>query len=359
MAAPRFAGLIWRDGLFVPGEFTVADGKIVGLKPAPKTPSVYIIPPYADPHIHGGWGLSFQDGDFLLLEQKLLEHGIAFAIPTLQNATLNSLKNSALAFKKYQQENPGSIFPFLRMEGPFISFEKKGFQRDEFILAADPSSIQEFLEIEELGLFTFAPEQEGMDKLVTQALVRNKIPSFGHSQASYEDFLRFYRMGVRHMTHYPNAMRGLHHREIGLVGAGLLHTDLQLEVIADGIHNSLDFLRLLLHIRGPSFALASDMIPPAFAENSEFDGRRLQHQGRLYTTEEGILAGGSTTISEQVHLLWKAGIPPEQLVPLACLNTRQVFGLPVPQLAAEQEASYLVLDDRFVLQEVYYRGNRL
>jgi len=105
------------------------------------------------------------------------------------------------------------------------------------------------------------------------------------------------------MTHYPNAMSGLHHREIGLVGAGLLKDDLVLEVIADGIHKSLDFLRLLLHIKGPTFGLASDMIPPAFADNpdrfvyilEDFPGSLLPLSEAIFTICEVF----STTLKEQ------------------------------------------------------------
>ena len=358
MAALSFTGHVWRDGLFVPAEFCVEHDRIQAMRPAPKTPPLYIVPPYADPHIHGGWGYSFQDAEFAALEKILLKRGIFFAIPTLQNSGLAALNKTARLFEAYKQENPDCIFPFLRIEGPFISYEKKGFQREDFILEADQANILELLAIDEIRLFTFAPEREGIETLIKQALAKNKIPSFGHSRATYAEFLKFYVLGVRHMTHYPNAMSGLHHREIGLVGAGLLKDDLLLEVIADGIHNSLDFLRLLLFIKGPNFGLASDLIPPAYGEILEFDGRRLHQEGKSFTTDEGVLAGGGTDISDQVHLLLEAGFRPEHLVPLAGLNTLKAYDAPLPRLEEKAEASFLVLDDRFRLQEAYRCGIR-
>lgn len=356
MATPRFAGYIWRNGHFVAAEFWVEGGLISGLRPATSVPSVYIVPPFADPHIHGGWGYSFQAGEFDHLEQKLVQEGIFFAIPTLQNADLKALKETARLFREYKEDNPDCIFPFLRVEGPFISSEKKGFQRDDFILEAEAGPVQEFLDIDEIGLFTFAPERSGLASVIEQAFTRGKIPSIGHSQATYSEFLSFHRLGVRHLTHFPNAMSGLHHREIGLVGAGLINEDLQLEVIGDGIHTSWDFLRMLLRIKGPTFGLASDMIPPAHGASTDFDGRRLQRKGKRFTTEEGILAGGGTPVNEQVPQLWQAGFQPEHLVPLACLNTLSFFGGPVPRLTEQAEASFLVLDDHFSLQEVFRTG---
>jgi N-acetylglucosamine-6-phosphate deacetylase len=326
------------------------------MRPTAKTPSVYIVPPFADPHIHGGWEHSFQKGDFELLEKKLIKAGVFFAIPTLQNTGLDALKETARRFQIYTEANPRSIFPFLRVEGPFISPEKRGFQRDDFILEANPTNIRDFLDIAEIRLFTFAPERAGLTSLIEKALSQGKIPSIGHSLATYAEFQNFHRLGIRHMTHFPNAMSGLHHREIGLVGAGLVTDDLQLEVIGDGIHTSWDFLRMLLRVKGPTFGLVSDMIPPAFGASTDFDGRRLQLQGKRFTTEEGTLAGGGTPVNEQVPQMLQAGIPPEHLVPLACLNTLAFFGRPVPRLVEQAEASFLVLDDRFTLQEVFRGG---
>ena len=142
-----FKGKIWRKGKFKTSEFFIENGKIKESKKSKSRKASYIIPPFSDPHIHGGWGLSFQDGNFNQLEKKLLKEGIQFAIPTLENDNLEHIKEIAAAFRKYKTEKPNSIFPFLRMEGPFISEKKKGAQRDSFILVPNKENINRFLSI--------------------------------------------------------------------------------------------------------------------------------------------------------------------------------------------------------------------
>lgn len=354
-----FAGKTWKDGNFISTEFYIQDGKIRQGRKKDQIKAVYITPPFSEPHIHGGWGFSFQDGEFEPMENKLKSKGIFFAIPTLDNNDIEELRRIAALFRDYKARTPNSIFPFLRVEGPFISLEKRGFQRKDCILKASLSNIDALLNIEEIKLFTFAPEIEGAETLVRKALELGKIPSIGHSNASFQNFLKFYKLGVRHLTHYPNAMSGFHHRLIGLTGAGLFVDDLQLEIIADGIHSSFDFISLVLKTKGPVFSIISDMIPPASSEQDKFDGRRIIKNGKKMTAKDGTIAGGSTSVPEQVEWLYHKGVKPENIVRLACLNTLHIFGIPSPPISNGNEATFLVLDDNMKVKDIYYKGEKI
>lgn len=285
----------------------------------------YLVPPFSDPHIHGGWGYDFNKGDFEPLEEKLRSAGIRFAIPTLVNAPLEEIEEISESFEKYKKRRKDSIFPFLRMEGPFISMEKRGAQSLEYVLEVTEKNINRFLNIKWIKIFTFAPEIKWSEKLIEKALDKGKIPSIGHTDAKYEHVLKAYRMGVRHMTHFPNAMRILHHREVGVVGAGLLLDDIHLEIIGDLVHTSMQFLNLVLKIRGPVFSLISDLIPPANSDLIEWDGKRIQKSGREIRIENGPIAGGATMVPQQASLLFQKGIPPETIVKLACENAIKFF----------------------------------
>lgn len=355
----NYKGRIWRDGRFVSDTFSVQDKVIHSQQKGETIEAAYIIPGFADPHIHGGWGASFQTHEFAPLENHLLNSGIFFAIPTLQNNSFDQLTQIAARFREYQDNHPTSIFPFLRVEGPFISRVKKGFQREDYILMPEDSSILDLLSMREFHIFTFAPEMEGALGLVQKAIKAGKIPSIGHSYATYEEFLPFYRAGVRHMTHYPNAMSELHHRDIGLTGAGLLHDDLKLEVIADGIHTSFEFIQLLVQSKGPVFALASDMIPPALSSLNQFDGRTLNRAGKSISMDNGTLAGGATTVPEQAEKLFSLGIAPEDLVKLACTNTLEFYNQKTPSIAEGNEASFALLDEQFSVVASVWKGQNL
>ncbi len=267
---------------------------------------------FADPHIHGGWGYSFQKAEFAPLEEKLRSLGIVFAIPTLMNDSLKNLGKIGEAFLKYKDKNPDSIFSFLRVEGPFISPEKAGAQSREYILTPTEEKIREFLSLPAIEMFTFAPEVEGAELLVKMALEMGKIPSIGHSNATFKDVLKAYQMGVRHFTHFPNAMRGLHHREIGAVGAGFLLKDVHLEVIGDFIHSSPEFLKLLLLAKGPVFSLVSDMIPQGPSP-------------RPIRNQEGVLLGGGMPVPQQIENLKILRLKDEDLKRVCLTNALSFF----------------------------------
>ncbi len=354
-----FKGKIWRGAGFEDSFFYIDGEKIRSGRKGEIREVSYIIPTFADSHIHGGWGWSFQEGDFSPLEERLKKEGVFFAVPTFFNDELSNIERISASFSIYKKENSGSIFPFLRIEGPFISSSKKGAQDESFILAPKPRQVDRFLEIKEIKVFTFSPEVEGVEGLVLRAMEEGWIPSAGHSHASFSQFLKFYREGVRHITHFPNAVSPLHHREIGMTGAALFLTDLFLEVIADGIHSSLEFLKLLEKIKGPDFALISDLIPQAGKQVKKQTTRNFCIQGKRITRNDGVLAGGGTTVAEQVVLLKKAGWLPEALVRLACENTRRFFGIADPSLTDGAEATFLICDQDMVLQEIYYKGEKL
>jgi len=354
-----FKGRVWSQGKFTLSEFHIKNGRIgKGLKSEP-IKAAYIIPPFTEPHIHGGWGLDFEKNDFAPLERRLKQCGIFTAVPAVSCSPLDKLKKISTQFQKYKAKNPDTIFPFLRVEGPFINPAKKGVQEEKNILFPAAQYIEEWLDIESFKIFTLAPEIKESNVLVKKALEMKKIPSAGHSQAELKDLLRLTNLGLRHMTHYPNAMSGLHHREIGLTGAGLFLDDLQLEFIADGIHNCMDFFRLLLKIKGPTFCITSDMVPAALSKKEKFPGVNINKTGRQITTKNHILAGGATPIPVQAENLFEQGIKPEEIIPLACLNSLKFFNLPSTEIQPGEKADFLVLNRSFEVEAVYEKGKKL
>jgi len=357
--AESFSGAIWKDGGFVDGELHVRDGRIREGRKGPVTPAAYITPPLCDPHIHGGWGLSFREKDFLRMEHKLRCSGVGCAVPTLDNDSLARWERVSDVFLDYREKHPDTIFPFLRVEGPFISPRRRGFQDEKYIFAAEAGRIERFLSIEAVKMFTFAPEAPGSERLVREAMEGGRIPSVGHSDAGHAEFLPFHRMGVRHMTHFPNAMRGLHHRDVGLLGSGLLLEDMHLEIIADGIHNCREFLSLVFRWAHERVSLTSDMISPAHAHVTELEGRSVDRRGRSITMRDGTLAGGGTGVAEQMPLLASWGHSPKKITGMAVENARRFIGFKPPELKPGERADFLLYDEDLKVRAVYFNGVRI
>ena len=146
------------------------------------------------------------------------------------------------------------------------------------------------------------------------------VPSCGHTGAKFKDLVPAYKNGLRHMTHFCNQMTPLHHREIGMVGAGFLVEDLNTEVICDKIHLCPDMLNLiftrrnLAHIQMITDSLRCSHCKDGYA--FEMGGLKvLLKGGEARLVEGGNLAGSTLWMGmglKNVHDV--TGIPLKDLV---------------------------------------------
>ena len=99
---------------------------------------------------------------------------------------------------------------------------------------------------------TLAPELKHMRELALKCMEAGSVLQAGHTNATYEEVIEGMQAGIFHATHMFNAMRPMHHREPGTVGAILTHPERSCEIIGDGIHVHPDLIRLLTQCKQPN-----------------------------------------------------------------------------------------------------------
>ncbi|GAJ10558.1 unnamed protein product, partial [marine sediment metagenome] len=215
----------------------------------------FIVPGYIDIHVHGGGGSDVMDGDYKAINQIAITHshfGTTAFLPTTMTMSkdkiIRSLRSICEAVKK---GTTGAEILGIHMEGPYINPEKKGAQKEEDIKKI---SIEEFLEFNQasgnlIRLVTIAPEMPGAIELIKYLYKQGIIASVGHSNATYAQVQAGIQAGLSHVTHTFNAMRGLHHREPGVVGAALSSPELTVEIVADGIHVHTVVMKILIQTK--------------------------------------------------------------------------------------------------------------
>src|SRR5262249_30692243 len=154
-------------------------------------------------------------------------------------------------------------------EGPFVNEHRCGALRRQYFRAynGDPRSIEIFTGNRQDSrsarpkLMTLAPEIPGGIDLIRE-LVSNNVRSFiGHSQADLETLDLAAESGARHITHFPNALVPLHHRDPGAIAWGLVRSDVTIDCIADFHHVHPLMLRLMYQSKtADRMALISDAI---------------------------------------------------------------------------------------------------
>ena len=212
-----------------------------------------LVPGFIDVHTHGALTYDFCDADpkavFKLAEAKLVE-GVTTVLPTTLTVSNAELKTAAANAKAYAEAGmPFAKVPGIHLEGPFINVKCCGAQNPEFVRKPDMKEVKEIAKIYPVKMISYAVETEGGDKFAKECVKAGIVPSCGHTGAKFADLKKAYKNGLRHMTHFCNQMTPLHHREIGMVGAGFLVEDLNTEVICDKIHLCPDMLDLVFKRR--------------------------------------------------------------------------------------------------------------
>jgi N-acetylglucosamine-6-phosphate deacetylase len=335
-----------------------------------------LAPGYVDIHIHGGAGHDVMAADPAALpavEQLLAKHGVTSYLPTTVTASgdhiLAALDRLATAIENSERD-PGPrgsrAQPVgIHLEGPFISFERRGVHPPQDLLPPTLPVFERFWEASRgrIRMMTIAPELDGARAVIAEAVRCGVCVSLGHSDSKLHDTRAAIEAGARHATHTFNAMRPLGHREPGIVAAVLTDPRLTADIIADGIHLDPTIVELFLKQKGAESAV---LITDATAATGMPDGRyrlgwfEVEVKNGMCTAE-GALAGSVLTMDRAVRNVTKfAGWSLQQALRLATLNPSRVVGLSGRgKLEAGAEADIVVLSPSGDVRTTFVRGVRM
>jgi N-acetylglucosamine-6-phosphate deacetylase len=297
----------------------------------------FIVPGYIDIHVHGGGGSDVMDGEYEAIKQVATTHsrfGTTAFLPTTMAMTKDKIIKSLKSIHEARLKGTGTAEILgIHLEGPYLNPEKKGAQKEEDIKKV---SVEEFLEFNQasgnlIRLVTIAPEMPGAIDFIRWLHQQGIIVSVGHSNATYKQVQEGIQAGLSQVTHIFNAMRGLHHREPGVVGAALSSPKLIVEMIADGIHLHPMVLKMLTQIKeSEKLVLITDAMRATGFKEGTYDlgGQEVmvtQGQAKL---KNGTLAGSVLTMDQAVkNLVTKVGISLLNAVQMASYNPAKCLGI--------------------------------
>lgn len=178
----------------------------------------------------------------------------------------------------------------VHLEGPFLNPVKCGALNAAYCLKPSLRDFRKLIEGYEdiVRVVTVAPELPGAIALIRQMTRQGIIASMGHSDATFAEAEAGFHAGARGITHLFNAMRGMHHREPGIAGFGLINQEIYVEVIADPHHLHPATLDLIFRTKNPErIILVSDTVR----------GTRKAGGGKPVADRQGNLLGGSMTVA--------------------------------------------------------------
>ena len=262
----------------------------------------WLSPRAIDLQINGGLDISFTHLTFnkipklLTLLDRLWLDGVEGICPTFVSCSLDQFQLGMKVLKETKKHTSINRCRLLgaHMEGPFLCESYSGAHDIENICKPSISALNERIKgfESEIALMTLAPELKGSFDVISRLRELNILVSLGHSSADFDSAMKAFNHGVTMVTHTFNAMKGLHHRAIGPIGAAARRDDVFLGLIADGVHVHSDMIRLLKIIAPKQIVLVSDAISAYGLGDGSFDWDK-----RLITVENGLCRLPDETIA--------------------------------------------------------------
>ncbi|MFU8839763.1 MAG: N-acetylglucosamine-6-phosphate deacetylase [Nitriliruptoraceae bacterium] len=321
----------------------------------------WLIPGLIDIHVHGALGHEVMDGDpaaIAVMARFYASHGVTSFLATTwtgtTDVTLRALRAVAEAMR--EPDPYGATLLGAHMEGPYLNPRRCGAQEASIIRPGDRDEMARFLDVGVVRLMTIAPEVPGNLEVIRQGVDRGVTMSAGHTDATYDQLCAAVASGVRHVTHTFNAMRPLHHREPGTVGAAMTLAELTVELIADGIHVHPAAMRALFAARGAeAMVLVTDAIRAAGMPPGTYPigDRTVVVADGAVRLPDGALAGSVLTLDRALRNLWSAtGAPLEVLWPTASRNAARVIGVDdrKGEIGIGRDADLVLLDEQLEVE---------
>lgn len=333
-----------------------------------------IIPGIFDTHNHGGFGYGLLSGGSS--EQDVLDYlhneaawGVVNILPTTTIA--DSMRVIAkIAKTEYQ----GSKILGIHSEGPWGSrVGEKGVNTG--YPAVDLAYGQEMIEAADglLKLVDIAPEIEhGLDAVRFFAEKGIYVGMY-HTNANYKEAMAGIEAGASVATHLGNVMTGLHHRDVGTLGASLLSDQVDCEMICDCLHVCPEMLTIYMKVKDHDHLfMISDNVQFAglpVGRYAGFGGNDKSDRAFINVTEDGFVLSDTGRISGSSkpvlygiqNLVEKLGVPMEECCKFFCYNPVRKYSDPTIKGALKEgkDADFVVITDDYQVVATYSEGRRI
>ena len=331
--------------------------------------NLIVVPGFIDKHIHGG---NNSDGMYSSIEdaknisKTIASEGVtAYLITTMtqskENITL-ALENAKEFINTYNYEGAKPIG--VHLEGPFISKKYKGAQIESCIVPCDVETFKYYQNVSgnNIKQVTLAYEENGKE-LVNYLRDTKVVASLGHTDATCDQALEGVKEGITSFTHTYNAMKPLHHREAGVVGAALLADEAYCEMICDLIHLNKNAIKVLYKAKGKDKLIAiTDGIEAKHLPDGEYQlgGQPVYVKNNEARLIDGTLAGSTLLMNKGLNNIKNVlEISLEDTVDMATKNPAINLGIydSKGSIKEGKDADFTVIDKDFNVYMTICEGN--
>lgn len=358
------------DGLFHYGGFCAEDGHLTNVgtnNDGIDLKGAYVIPGLLDIHTHGNSGYDFStcsEEELAVIARNHAKAGLAGFCPTSMTLPEDMLARSFSNAAQLYSNPPAGTARILgiNMEGPFLSPRYKGAQNETHLLNPDKALFRRLQQAAQgcIRIVGIAPELPGAPDFIKE-IKSEVILSLAHTDADYDKAAEGFDLGITHVTHMFNAMRGIHHRNPGPISAAAERQGVVVELIADGIHMHPSVIKLCFALFGAGrICLVSDSMEACGMEDGTYKlgGQTVKVEGAYATLEDGTIAGSVTRLYRNMQNIIAWGIRKEDavraaaLTPAKRLDIHQEYG----SITNGKRASFVIADEDLNMKQIYIDG---
>jgi len=355
------------------GSILIEEGKITDIKSGEITTlpehtqiidgtGLQAIPGFIDGHIHGANGADVMDATEAALDaiaEVLPEEGTTSFLATTITQAPENIDSALTNVADYNSKSGQAELLGVHLEGPFIEKNKAGAQPLEYIMEPDIEQFKAWQQLSgnRIKSITLAPELDKDGKFIAFLYDNGINVSAGHTDAGFSDMRKAVSHGVRQATHLCNAMTGIHHRDIGVVGAAFMLKELRAELIADGIHVSPEMLSLIYANMGSErLVLITDSMRAKCLKQGKYElgGQPVTVSEDRAVLKDGTLAGSILKMNEGAkQMLQLSDVTMRDIVRMGAENPAKQLGVwgRKGSIKLEKDADILLVDENL---NIYY-----
>lgn len=367
---------IVKENEIIFGSVEIENGKIKqiikgDLEKEHETEYLYLVPGFIDVHIHGSNGHDAMDhhnkDSIKEMAKSLVKEGTTAFLPTTMTQTEENITKALENIKTYyhHQDKEAAKVLGVHLEGPFINVLAAGAQPKECVVYPTNEQFDKYNEASGklIKKVSLAPEVKNGLELIKHLKDLGIVSSIAHTKALYQTVKEAIHCGATSLTHTYNAMTPLHHRDVGVVGAALLHNELSSELIFDKIHVSVEASKILLNSKGVDhMILITDSMRAKWLEEgvSELGGQKVYIKNNEARLEDGTLAGSILKmIDGYKNLVNDLGLTLVEASKLASTNPAKELNVfdRMGSIEENKEANFVILDKNLNIKQTIIDGN--
>ena len=364
-----------RDEIIEDGYLIIEDGKFVAIENEydgqyKDLGDKYISPGLVDTHIHGYKDADIMDckkGNLEIISKGILEMGVTSFLPTTLTASRDQLNKACQIIGNEYKHVSGAKVRGIFLEGPYFVETYKGAQNPVYMKDPSFDELKEWHRLSDglVNKIAIAPEREGCEDFIKKANQLGVRVALGHSDATYDQAIKAVDAGANIFVHVYNAMRGLHHREPGMVGAAL-NTDTIGELICDGHHVHPVSAKIVMDHKGRDHVcLVTDCMRAGGMKDGDYHLGELPvkvENGTARLVDGGALAGSILKLKDAVKNVFdwkiadiKEAIDMASLIPAKSVGIDHLCGV----IEVGRDADFIVLDQSLNLEATYLNGEKV